>query len=227
MEHRVSAATLARIDALSSLPAHVLDHLARELKAQRFDKGDAIVRFNDPGRDCFLILSGAVRVSLVGSTGRALTYQVLPAGEMFGEVAAVDGLPRTASVIAESESVVGSLSHQAFQQLAASEPTFALAILHRLARLNRRLTNRLFEYHAYDVRGRVYLELLRLDESADDGGIVITDRDMASRVGTTRENVSRIHGSLREQGLLERSGSRVKVLDRDRLQALLPDCEFG
>jgi CRP-like cAMP-binding protein len=50
---------------------------------------------------------------------------------------------------------------------------------------------------------------------------------MASRVGTTRENVSRIHGALREQGLLARNGSRLRVLDRGRLEALLPDCEFG
>ncbi|MGE0623745.1 MAG: Crp/Fnr family transcriptional regulator [Pseudomonadales bacterium] len=227
MEHRVSTALLASVDSLRELPAHVLDRLARELKTQRFDKGDTIVRFNDADRDFFVILSGAVRVSLVGSTGRALTYQVLEAGEMFGEVAAVDGLPRTASVLAETEAVVGSLSPQAFQALALGEPTFALAILRRLARLNRRLTNRLFEYHAYDVRGRVYLELLRLHESAGDDGIVITDRDMASRVGTTRENVSRIHGALREQGLLERNGSKLRLLDGERLRAMLPDCEFG
>jgi len=227
MEHRVSPVLLARIDSLKELHASVLERLARELKTQQFDKGETIVRYNDPGRDLFVILSGAVRVSLVGTTGRALTYQVLEAGEMFGEVAAVDGLPRTANVLAETESVVGSLSPGAFQQLAISEPTFALAILHRLARLNRRLTNRLFEYHAYDVRGRVYLELLRLEETAAGAGVVITDRDMASRVGTTRENVSRIHGSLREQGLLERNGSRLRLLDRERLQAILPDCEFG
>jgi len=227
MEHRVSPVLLARIDSLSELSTPVLERLARELKTQRFDKGETIVRYNDPGRDLFVILSGAVRVSLVGTTGRALTYQVLEAGEMFGEVAAVDGLPRTANVLAETESVVGSLSPGAFQQLAASEPTFTLAILHRLARLNRRLTNRLFEYHAYDVRGRVYLELLRLDETAGAEGVVITDRDMASRVGTTRENVSRIHGALREQGLLERNGSRLRLLDRERLRGMLPDCEFG
>ncbi len=226
MEHRVSPAVLAGIDALSALPAHVFERLARELKAQRFDKGETIVRFNDSSRDLFVILNGAVRVSLIGSTGRALTYQILEAGEMFGEVAAVDGLPRTANVLAERESVVASLSPQSFEALALGEPAFAIAILRRLARLNRRLTNRLFEYHAYDVRGRVYLELLRLDESEDDD-IVITDRDMASRVGTTRENVSRIHGALREQGLLERNGSRLKVLDRRRLEAMLPDCEFG
>ncbi len=226
-ERRVAATALARVDALAELPAPVLERLAGALKTQRFDKGTAVVRHNDASRDVYVILSGAVRVSLVGSTGRSLTYQILPAGEMFGEISAVDGDGRSANVIAEEESVLGSLSAQAFLELTRSSPEFALAILNRLARLNRRLTSRLFEYHTYDVRGRVYLELLRLTENGSESSITITDRDMASRVGTTRENVSRIHGSLRDGGLIRRDKSRLTILDRAGIEALLSDCEFG
>ena len=93
--------------------------------------------------------------------------------------------------------------------------------------MNRWLIERLFEYHTYDVRGRVYLELLRLTEANADAPITITDRDMASRVGTTRENVSRIHGKLRDAGLIIRDKSRLTVADRPGLEALLSDCEFG
>jgi CRP-like cAMP-binding protein len=227
VERRVAATALARVDALADLPDPVLERLAGALKTQRFDRGTTVVRHNDDSRDFYLIISGAVRVSLVGSTGRSLTYQILPAGEMFGEVAAVDGNGRSASVIADQESVLGSLSAPAFMDLVRTSPEFAEVILHRLARLNRRLTNRLFEYHTYDVRGRVYLELLRLTESNADDPITITDRDMASRVGTTRENVSRIHGGLREAGLIARDKSRLTVLDRAGLEAMLSDCEFG
>ncbi len=227
VERRIAATALARVETFANLPASVLERLASTLKTQRFDKGTTVVRHNDDGRDLYVIISGAVRVSLVGSTGRSLTYQVLPAGEMFGEVAAVDGDGRSANVIAEEECVLGSLSSQAFLELAGSSPEFALVILKRLARLNRRLTSRLFEYHTYDVRGRVYLELLRLTEAGPDEAITITDRDMASRVGTTRENVSRIHGSLREAGLIVRDKSRLTVADRKGLEARLADCEFG
>ena len=225
-ERRVAATALARVDSLADLPPAVLERLANGLKTQRYDKGTTVVRHNDASRDLYVILSGAVRVSLVGSTGRSLTYQILPAGEMFGEVSAVDGDGRSANVIAEEESVLGSLSAQTFMDLARSSPDFALAILNRLARLNRRLTSRLFEYHTYDVRGRVYLELLRLTEDGAEA-VTITDRDMASRVGTTRENVSRIHGSLRDAGLIRRDKSRLTILDRAGLEAMLADCEFG
>lgn len=227
VERRVAATALARVEALNELPAAVLERLAGALKTQRFDKGTTVVRHNDDSRDFYLIISGSVRVSLVGTTGRSLTYQILPAGEMFGEVSAVDGDGRSANVTAEEESVLGSLSSQAFLELARTSPEFALVILKRLARLNRRLTSRLFEYHTYDVRGRVYLELLRLTENSPDEPITITDRDMASRVGTTRENVSRIHGSLREAGLIARDKSRLTLTDRSRLQSMLADCEFG
>jgi len=226
-ERRVAATALARVNSLAELPPAVLERLADALKTQRFDKGTTIVRHNDDSRDVYVIISGAVRVSLVGSTGRSLTYQILPSGEMFGEIAAVDGDGRSANVIAEEESVLGSLSAQKFLELTRTSPEFALVILHRLARLNRRLTSRLFEYHTYDVRGRIYLELLRLSENGAGESITITDRDMASRVGTTRENVSRIHGSLRDAGLIRRDKSRLTIMDRAGLEDLLSDCEFG
>ena len=227
VERRVASTALAQVDSLAGLPASVLERLADALRTQRFDKGATIVRHNDDGRELYVILSGAVRVTLVGSTGRSLTYQILSAGDMFGEVAAVDGGGRSANVVAEEESVLGSLGSQTFLDLAGSSPEFALVILKRMARLNRRLTNRLFEYHTYDVRGRVYLELLRLTELSPDEPITITDRDMASRVGTTRENVSRIHGKLRDTGIIVRDKSRLTVTDRSGLEVLLDDCEFG
>jgi len=226
-EQGVAASTLARVASLAELPESVREQVARVMKTHRYEKGTSVVRHNDASREVYLIISGAVRVSLVGSTGRSLTYQILPAGEMFGEVSAVDGQGRSANVVAEEESVLGSLSAGAFLDLARSSPEFALVILHRMARLNRRLSARLFEYHSYDVRGRVYLELLRLTAGDPEGAITITDRDMASRVGTTRENVSRIHGTLRDSELIRRDKSRLWVLDRNRLEALLPECEFG
>ncbi|MEM8767372.1 MAG: Crp/Fnr family transcriptional regulator [Pseudomonadota bacterium] len=227
MEQRVAPTTLTRVASLGELPPGVLELVAADMKSQRYERGETVLRHNDTSRDFYIIISGSVRVSLVGTTGRTITYDVLPAGEMFGEVSAVDGNGRSATVVAEEEAVLGRLSSARFLELASHSPEFALVILKRLARLNRRLTNRLFEYHAYDVRGRVYLELLRLSEGKEGEAISITDRDMASRVGTTRENVSRIHGVLRDDGLISRDKSRLKVLDRARIEALLPDCEFG
>jgi CRP/FNR family transcriptional regulator, cyclic AMP receptor protein len=227
MEHHVARSALARLESLRNLSPPVLEQIARQLQTQHYEKDSTVVHFNDTSCDFYLIISGSVRISLAGMTGRTLTYEILPQGEMFGEVAAIDGLPRTANVIAEQDSVLGRMSQQTFRELASSSPEFMFLVLERLARLNRKLTRRLFEYHAYDVRGRVYMELLRLTANGSGEPLIITDRDMASRVGTTRENISRIHGALREAGLIERDHSQLRVLDRSKIEVMLPDCEFG
>ncbi len=218
---------LARADSLSELPQCVLRQISRVVTTQRFERGDQVLSHQDASRDLYVILAGKLRVNMVGTSGRALTFQVLPQGEMFGEVAAVDGLPRSASVVAETDAVLAKVDEKAFAGLIADSPEFAQVILRRLARLSRRLTERLFEYHAYDVRGRVYAELLRATAAEPEAPVTMTDRDMASRVGTTRENVSRIVARLRKDGIVERHQSSVKVHERAQLRTLLAQCEFG
>lgn len=213
-------------DASTALPRDVQDALDAKTKVRRYVKGEAIVRYDDPSRDLYRVLTGSVRVSLVASTGRSITFQLLRAGEMFGEIAAIDGKPRTADVSAEEHSTVGCISAADVTALASRYPAFAFALLQKLARLNRRLTQKVFEYHTYDVRGRVCLELLRLWAARQAGPVVITDKDMASRVGTTRENVSRINAELRQAGLLQRAKSEITAMDEPGMQALLAKCEF-
>ncbi len=99
-------------------------------------------------------------------------------------------------------------------------------VMDKMVRTNRWLTGKLFEYHAYDVRGRVYAELLRQSELSGDGGIALTDKDLATRVGTTRENVTRIHGKLKKEKIIERHQSSIRVLDEVKLRQLLSDSEF-
>jgi CRP-like cAMP-binding protein len=213
-------------DAGAVLPVEVQQALDAKTKIRRYVKGETIVRYDDPSRDLYQVITGSVRVSLVASTGRSITFQVLRAGEMFGEIAAIDGKPRTADVAAEEHSTVGCISAADVTALASRHPAFAFALLRKLARLNRRLTQKVFEYHTYDVRGRVCLELLRLWSARHEGPVVITDKDMASRVGTTRENVSRINAELRQSGLLQRAKSEISAMDEPGIQALLVKCEF-
>jgi CRP-like cAMP-binding protein len=145
-----------------------------------------------------------------------------------GELAAIDGLPRSASVFAEEACVLGRIDVGTFNQLIQDYPSLALTVMRRLARLSRVLTSRVFEYHTYNVRGRIYTELIRLTERAaleSPEPILLTACDMASRVGTTWENVVRICGDLRKNGVIEKSG--VRVTDPKALRAMFTACEFG
>ncbi|MFT5389975.1 MAG: CRP/FNR family cyclic AMP-dependent transcriptional regulator [Gammaproteobacteria bacterium] len=202
--------------------------LAQASRMLRLEAKAEILSHLHESRDVYFIVSGTVRVNMVAAGGRQITYQLLPPGEMFGELAAIDGLPRSASVLAEEACVLGRIDVGTFNQLIRDHPSLALTVMRRLARLSRVLTSRVFEYHTYDVRGRIYTELIRLTESAaleSPQPILLTARDMASRVGTTRENVARIYSELRKNGVIEKTG--VRVMDPKALSTMLTACEFG
>ncbi len=174
-------------------------------------------------------ISSSARTFSLSASGRQITYQLLHAGEMFGELSAIDGLPRSTSCYAETETFAAKLDGAAFNRLVIDQPVMAQTILRKLAGLSRWLTERLYEYHAYDVRGRIFSELIRLAGEAEENPpeIHLTDRDMASRVGTTRENVTRIYSTLRKQGVIERRPNTLCILDIKQLETLLEECEFG
>ncbi len=211
---------------LDGASAGLVDALCERLSVLKLSAGDVVVEYLERSGDFFFILDGEMRVSMVADSGRLLTYEVLRAGDMFGEVAALDGLPRTASVAAETEALVARLDGTALAGLIEAYTEFAMILLRRLARLNRHLTTRLMEYHAYDVKARVCAELIRLNRRYDGEAFRITDQDMASRIGSTRENVSRIHGELRKLGLVERQRSNMQVVNEPMISAFIADHEF-
>lgn len=188
-----------------------------------------LIERSDVDSNLYLILEGEVRVSSLAPSGRELTYQVLQPGDFFGEVAAIDSMPRSASVIAISNARVAVLGQVEFYFLLEKHPEFVRIVLERLARLARWLTDKVYEYHNYAVKGRICMELLRLAEDSDTNppSVQIADQDMASRVGTNRENVTRIYGALRKQGLIKRKPPVINILDKAGIEAVIYSNEFA
>mgnify|MGYP003650259027 FL=1 len=224
----LKASHLRQVEILQGLPVDFISNFLAHSSGYRVLAGTEILAQQEESRAVFLLLSGTVRINMLATSGRQVTYQLLDAGAMFGEMAAIDHLPRSASVSSESDVILAEISGEDFIALCRKNADFGVNVMVRLARLARWLTSRVFEYHTYNVRGRVYVELLRL--SAQDSGTMfhrISDRDMASRVGTTRENVSRTHAKLIEAKIIERTPNGLHVLDADALRTLLSDCEFN
>lgn len=234
MNHKVVEVNLdiediGRIAAYQNLDASVRQNILAGTKGLKVQANQEILAYQEQGDDVYFILEGQVRVNMISASGRQITYQLLETGDMFGELAAIDGLPRSASVIAESDVVLAEMPGKQFMELAELHPKLALIIMQRLANLSRWLTSRVFEYHAYNVKGRIYLELIRMNGSQVNKSILLqlSDRDMASRVGTTRENVTRIYSGLKKSGILQRDSTGIKVLDENALKGLLDECEFS
>ena len=223
----VTADDLLAIDVCRALPLEVRADLAAHAIKISAHSDAEILGHLDRSNDVFFLLSGRARVNIAAASGRQITYQILEPGRMFGELAALDGRPRSASVYAEDAVVLAKLNNAAFMQLLARHSVLALAIMQHLVALTRWLSDRVFEYHAYDVKGRIYSELLRLCGATEGVEVAVTDRDMASRVGTTRENVTRIYAGLKQLGILRRRQASIAILDVAALRRLLSECEFG
>ena len=178
---------------------------------------------------CFwsFMSSGEVRVTIYSLAGKAVSFRELGPGEVFGEYPAIDRGPRSASVEARMNSIVATLPGAAFRELIRSEPVVAQALLPHLVRKIRALTARVYEFSTLAVSNRIQAELLRLTRLTEPGGKsariapVPTHTEIASRVSTHREAVTRELSRLSRIGIIERQNGTLIVWDLERLSAML------
>lgn len=200
-------------------------HTARFCEGRCYRAGAEIIRHKDSSRDVFFILAGRVQVSLLTDAGKVVTFQELGRGEMFGELAAIDAQPRSTSVLAIDETSVVRISGPNFKDLIARIPSLAEQTMLRLCALSRFLCERAFEARAFHVPDQIRLEVLRIVSAypAVDGGLVIepapTHEEIARRVGTTREQVTRVMRDFAKQGLITQSRKAWHVGDEKSLRA--------
>ncbi|HEX9708153.1 MAG TPA: helix-turn-helix domain-containing protein, partial [Steroidobacteraceae bacterium] len=175
------------------------------------------------------MIAGTVRVSAPAGRGRQFILRDIPAGEVFGEHSAIDGRARFADVLAVRESLLASMPPEAFRAILANHASVREHVLRRLSGSVRELADRLIDLGAQPVRSRVWLELLRLARLAGVQANVAriehapAHRDIASHVGTAREEVSRELSRLGRKGLLERAGRALVLRDVAALEQLVAE----
>jgi CRP/FNR family cyclic AMP-dependent transcriptional regulator len=218
---------LRNIELLAGLPPERLEAIARQCAWRNHEKGQSIIsREADDGRVYFLA-GGRARVTTYSSAGREVTFRDIEAGAMFGELAAIDEGPRSADVIALDSALTASLAPADFRQLLREEGLLAERVLKRLAGLVRLLTDRVVDLSTHGVPTRIHAELLRLAREAG----VANNRarlqpppkhvDIASRVSTYREQVTREFSALTRAGILAKEKEALLVEDVARLEALI------
>ena len=191
-------------DPLPSLPADLLARLETLGDVREFNAGDILLREGEVSSQLYVLLSGKLKVFASQGKGRELVYNTLLPGEYFGELA-FDGGPRSASVQAMQASRCLVLAVDTLRELVQSEPEFAVHLITKLMRLLRRSTQKLKSLALDDVRSRA-LSLIE-DEAIDAEGVrhlpkSFTQRDIAHRIGATREMVNHVLGELVRDGVL-------------------------
>ncbi|MEX2648073.1 MAG: Crp/Fnr family transcriptional regulator [Alphaproteobacteria bacterium] len=219
-------ATLDNIAILRELDAEDRRTLARRCAWRRFAAGQSIVTYRDPSRTVFFVVEGRARAKIYAYSGREVAFREIVAGDMFGEFAAIDDAPRSASVEAVTDALVAAMPAEVFRDAVTGHPGVALAMLNRLVGQLRALTERVFEFSTLAVRQRVRAELLRLAETADRGdntariSPIPTQALIASRISTHREAVAREMSRLANLGIVRRHRGALVVTDLGRLRRM-------
>ena len=217
---------LLRTDLFRELDRHQCEQVSKLIKWRGYRKNTEVVHHLGRDDDVYFIAAGRVRVTIFSAEGKEISYQELGAGDMFGELSAIDGLPRTANVIALQDSRIGLLGRAAFWELLRQYPVLASGIMQRLAGLVRFLIDRVYQYGALDVNERVRMEILRLARQnlRDDNSASIEDfpthREIANRVNTHREAVTKVLNELNRLGIIRQDKRVLTVSDLSRLVRL-------
>lgn len=198
-----------------------LSAVDRLLRTRRFRRGEVIFHEGDPGDALLIVESGSVKILLASQEGDEAIIATLRPGDFFGELAVLDGEPRSATAQAIEPTVLVSLPRAPFLELLETQPALRMALLAGLTAELRRLTRHVEELHFLALPGRLAMRLVELARETDTTGPGAelswhyTQADLASMVGGSRQRVNRLLGDLSSQGLLR--------IERDTI--VIPDVE--
>ncbi|HEY9649881.1 MAG TPA: Crp/Fnr family transcriptional regulator [Coleofasciculaceae cyanobacterium] len=205
------------------LPDDQLDALAKIAIAQTYPKGQVIFEDGDEGRGFFVVKSGRVKVYKLSVEGKEQILHFFGAGEHFAEVPAFDGQCFPASAAAVEKSELLFFPRTEFLALLEQHPTLTINILAIFARHLRRFAQIIENLSFKEVPGRLAIYLLYLSErngKGDDIELDMTKTQLAAFLGTIPETLSRVFAKMSQEELISIEGSRIKLLNQERLKVL-------
>ena len=226
-----SGETLAGIAIFRDLPPDELASLARRCSWRRYRAGQTILNYRDNRHAVFFVVQGCASVLYHSASGREVRFGDFTAGNVFGEFAAIDGAPHMADVVCVTDALVAAMSADLFREVLRRHETVCAAVLRRLTGIARTMSRRVIEFSTLPVRHRLHAELLRLAriDAADPRrrtAVIApapTHAEIASRISTHREAVSRELAELTRSGLVERRGGELILRDVGALAQMVEE----
>lgn len=216
---------LSRVHLFAGLPRAELAGLAAIMRPRSFKKDEIIFHKGDPGQVMYFIKEGEVRIYMNTDDEQQVSVAILTSGDFFGELALLDDKPRSSSAVAMERTETLTMHRDDFTAQVRQYPQIAIAILAVLSGRLRQADELIENLTFLDVYGRVAKKLLDL---ANDYGndtergreirLSLTQRDLASLVGATRESVNRVLSLYRERGLIIVDRSRITVVKPNELR---------
>lgn len=216
-------AALGRVDMLKGLAKPDLEAMAAMCRWRGYEKEQQVIEQDGGSHDVYFVARGRVRITIYAVNGREVTFRDLTAGASFGELSAVDGRTRSTSVVALEDTWLASLSRDQFRKALRSYPIVVDNVLNGLVGLIRNLTERVVEYSTLGVRNRIQAELVRMarERGVANNRAILSPApkhaDIAARVSTNREEVTREFGHLTREGIVKKGTGELVIVDVARL----------
>jgi CRP-like cAMP-binding protein len=215
---------LARHEFFHDMPGPVIERLASHSRLTAYPAGRRLFQKGDEGAGLLAVVTGLVKISVPLDDGREAVLNHVTAGEIFGEIALLDGEPRTADATAVAKSQILSLDRRDFLGIVAEEPEIAIRLLAVVSRRLRQTSRQVEDLTFADVPTRLAKALLRMADLQDPKGltgrITITQRELGQTVGLSRESTNKCLRRWQRAGyvLLEKGSCSLK--DRAALNLL-------
>ncbi len=205
--------TLNRTSLFDGFDATDIENVASQTVIRQFPKNTVIVSQGDDTDSFYVILQGKVDVFLHNDKGKEIIINTLSECESFGELAPLGGIPRQASIITTEDSIFGVISRQVFMDTLLTKPTVSMRIIDLLIGRIQDLTEEVSSLALEDVYNRVVRILYKHADEVGEKLVTekLTQQDIASRVGATREMVHRILKELKTGGYISIEGKHITI----------------
>jgi CRP/FNR family transcriptional regulator len=216
---------LKRVPVFSTLSAEELERVARVAVARRFAAGEVVFKEGDEGRTCYIVRSGRARAIREHPDGRAITLAHFNPGDIFGEMAMLDGERRSATVEAtegtEAIAILSADMHRLLREYPDISVKLIAALGQRLRDTNERLARQSFQTVQSRVAAVLAQQVAAAREAGQaDGAVVITgtQAELAQLAGSSRESASRFLAVLERAGIITQGRGRLTVHDPEALE---------
>jgi CRP/FNR family cyclic AMP-dependent transcriptional regulator len=207
------------------LAPRALDELVMRSRIERCRRGKTIFRRGAPGTAMMAVLKGSVKICTVSLGGKEAVLNVIGPGQVFGEIAVLDGGPRTADAVAMVETDLLVLDRRDLLPVVRGHPDLAQRLLEVLCGRLRRTSEQLEDAFFLDIAGRLAKTLLRpgANATARGGGLVIaplTQRELGEMIGTSRETINKQLHAWQRQGIVRVKKGEIELRRPDVLREL-------
>lgn len=209
---------LKQVDIFANLSDDDIRELMSVVKRRTFRSGEVIFHRDDPGQVLYVIKEGKVKISIVSPDGQEISLVVFGKGEFFGELALLDGESRSADAIAMEKVECYTLQRSDFHSTIVKNPMIAIHMLEVLSQRVRKTDKKVEELIFLDVYGRVAKRLLDLAEEhglqVENGTLIdvrLTQQELASMVGASRESVNKVLGYFMDKQFISTDKHRITI----------------